>query len=603
MSITHLQLREKFANFWKSKNHIEIPPIPLIPRDDPTTLFTGSGMQQLVPYLLGEPSPLGKRLYNIQRCLRAQDIEEVGDNRHDTFFEMMGNWSLGDYFKKEQIDWFWEFLTKELLIPKEKLYVTVFSGDKTNNLPADDESYEIWKKLGIEENHIFKYGPEKNWWSRAGVPNNMPAGEPGGSTSEIFYEFIETPHDKKFGDTCHPNCECGRFIEIGNCVFMRYKKERDGTFSLLPSQNVDFGGGLERLIIALENQPDLFQTQIFAPLIKTLSLECGKKYEENKFAMRIIADHIKTAVFLAREDIEPSNKEQGYIMRRLIRRSVVKMRDLNIIPSKIIPKLCQDVFDIYKIIYFKDKDFTKIISSVLKEANSFLKIIDKGIKILQTQEKIDGKSLFDLKQSYGFPFEIAVELLKKWGGNVDEIKLKLNYDSALLLHQNLSRSASVGKFKGGLADNSVKTLKYHTTTHLLHQALFDVLGNEVRQEGSNITGERLRFDFYLSRKPTEEEIKKVESIINDKITKALPITSIIIPKEEALKLNAKSFFREKYPDMVKIYLIGGSTSSPQDAYSKEFCGGPHVSNTKEIGEIKIFRWKKIGSNQYRIYAK
>jgi len=355
--------------------------------------------------------------------------------------------------------------------------------------------------------------------------------------------------------------------------------------------------------MALENQPDLFQTQIFAPLIKTLSLECGKKYEENKFAMRIIADHIKTAVFLAREDIEPSNKEQGYIMRRLIRRSVVKMRDLNIIPSKIIPKLCQDVFDIYKIIYFKDKDFTKIISSVLKEANSFLKIIDKGIKILQTQEKIDGKSLFDLKQSYGFPFEIAVELLKKWGGNVDEIKLKLNYDSALLLHQNLSRSASVGKFKGGLADNSVKTLKYHTTTHLLHQALFDVLGNEVRQEGSNITGERLRFDFYLSRKPTEEEIKKVESIINDKITKALPITSIIIPKEEALKLNAKSFFREKYPDMVKIYLIGGSTSSPQDAYSKEFCGGPHVSNTKEIGEIKIFRWKKIGSNQYRIYAK
>jgi len=516
---------------------------------------------------------------------------------------MLGNWSLGDYFKKEQIDWFWEFLTKELLIPKEKLYVTVFSGDKTNNLPADDESYEIWKKLGIEENHIFKYGPEKNWWSRAGVPNNMPAGEPGGSTSEIFYEFIETPHDKKFGDTCHPNCECGRFIEIGNCVFMRYKKERDGTFSLLPSQNVDFGGGLERLIMALENQPDLFQTQIFAPLIKTLSLECGKKYEENKFAMRIIADHIKTAVFLAREDIEPSNKEQGYIMRRLIRRSVVKMRDLNIIPSKIIPKLCQDVFDIYKIIYFKDKDFTKIISSVLKEANSFLKIIDKGIKILQTQEKIDGKSLFDLKQSYGFPFEIAVELLKKWGGNVDEIKLKLNYDSALLLHQNLSRSASVGKFKGGLADNSVKTLKYHTTTHLLHQALFDVLGNEVRQEGSNITGERLRFDFYLSRKPTEEEIKKVESIINDKITKALPITSIIIPKEEALKLNAKSFFREKYPDMVKIYLIGGSTSSPQDAYSKEFCGGPHVSNTKEIGEIKIFRWKKIGSNQYRIYAK
>ena len=603
MLITHQQLRKKFSNFWKSKNHIEIPPIPLIPKDDPTTLFTGSGMQQLVPYLLGESSPLGKRLYNIQRCLRAQDIEEVGDNRHDTFFEMMGNWSLGDYFKKEQLNWLWEFLTKELLIPQEKLYVSVFSGDKENSLPSDNESFEIWKKMGISESHIYKYGPKTNWWSRAGVPNNMPAGEPGGSTSEVFYEFLDVPHNKKYGNSCHPNCECGRFIEIGNCVFMRYKKEKNGSFSLLPSVNVDFGGGLERIIMAIENQIDLFQTQLYVSTINIISKESGMKYENNKPAMRIIADHIKTAVFLAREEIKPSNKEQGYVMRRLIRRAVVKMLELKIVPLKIIPILCQNVIDIYKPVYFEKQDINKIILSISNEAYLFQKTVDKGIKILQTQKNIDGKSLFNLKQSFGFPFEIAVELLKKWGKEVNEVQLKTDFNSAMVKHQSLSRSASAGKFKGGLADQSKQTLKYHTTTHLLHQALFDVLGNEVRQEGSNITGERLRFDFYLSRKPTEEEIKKVENIINNRIKESLPVTSKILHKEEALKLNAKSFFREKYPEMVKVYFIGGSTSSPQDTYSKEFCGGPHVSNTKEIGEIKIFRWEKIGSNLYRIYAK
>jgi len=603
MSITHQQLREKYAQFWKSKDHVEIPPIPLIPRDDPTTLFTGSGMQQLVPYLLGASSPLGKRLYNIQRCLRVQDIEEVGDNRHDTFFEMMGNWSLGDYFKKEQIEWFWEFLTINLQLPKEKLYVTIFSGDEKNNLPADNESYEIWKKLGIDEKHIFHYGPEKNWWSRAGTPDNMPIGEPGGTTSEVFFEFTQVSHDVKYGSSCSPSCECGRFLEIGNCVFMRYKKEKNGSFLPLPSLNVDFGGGLERLLMAVENQPDLFQTQLFASTISIISKESRIKYENNMPAMRIIADHIKTAVFLAREDIEPSNKEQGYVMRRLIRRSVVKMRELNIVPAKIIPKLCQDIIDIYKSIYFKEKDFVKINLLISKEAESFLKTIDKGIKLLQTQEKINGEMLFNLKQSFGFPIEIAIELLKEWGKEVDEVKVKADFNTAMVNHQNLSRSSSVGKFKGGLADNSKQTQKYHTATHLLHQVLFDVLGSEVRQEGSNITGERLRFDFYLSRKPTEEEVRKVEVLINNKISEALPVNTKIMSKEEGMRLGAKSFFREKYPDMVKIYFIGGSTGSPQDSYSKEFCGGPHVANTKEIGQINIFRWEKIGSNLYRIYAK
>jgi len=596
---THFQLREKFARFWKNKKHVEIPPIPLIPRDDPTTLFTGSGMQQLVPYLLGEPSPLGKRLYNIQRCLRAQDVEVVGDSRHDTFFEMMGNWSLGDYFKEEQLEWFWTFLTQELFIPKEKLSVTVFAGDPKNNLPPDNESHQIWKKIGVTEDHIFRYGTDKNWWSRAGAPKNMPPEEPGGPDSEVFFDFgIEKNFhaQSQFNNQpCHPNCDCGRYLEIGNSVFMQYKKTANNSFAPLPSFNVDFGGGIERTIMAMEDQSDLFQTQMFSVMINTLVKESGKKYEDNQSAMRIIADHIKTAVFLAQEDTEPSNKEQGYVMRRLIRRSVVKMLELNIAASKIIPQLCQNVIDLYQETYFEKNDIKKISPLIVNEANSFQKIVDHGAKLLKTKDKIDGKLLFNLKQSYGFPFEIAVELLRKRGEAIDEVKLKTEFDAAAVKHRTLSRLASGQKFKGGLADQSKQTIKYHTATHLLHQALNDVLGNEIRQEGSNITGERLRFDFYLSRRPTDEEIKKVEKLINEKTQAALPVNYKIIPKQEALKLHAKSFFREKYPDVVKVYFIG--------SYSKEICGGPHVINTKEIGQIAIFKWEKIGSNLYRIYAK
>ena len=595
MSINHIQLRKLYADFWKLNNHKEIPAIPLIPKDDPTTLFTGSGMQQLVPYLLGEPSSLGKRLYNIQRCLRAQDIEEVGDNRHDTFFEMMGNWSLGDYFKKDQLEWLWQFLTQKLFIPKEKLYVTVFAGDKKNNLDPDNESYEIWKILGVPEDHIFKYGPEKNWWSRAGTPDNMPTEEPGGPDSEVFFEFTQVQHKKEYGEICHPNCQCNRFLEIGNSVFMQYKKEKNGSFSPLPSLNVDFGGGLERIIMAIENKYDLFLTELYSSMINIIVKESGITYETNMSSMRIIADHIKTATFMAREGIEPSNKEQGYIMRRLIRRAVVKMLELNIVPSKIIPQLCQDVFDNYKSVYFNEIDITKIYLSISKESESFQKTVNKGVKLLQTHEDINGEWLFNLKQSFGFPIEIAIELLKKWGKNINESQLKTDYHTAFIKHQNLSRSSSANKFKGGLADTSEKTLKYHTATHLLHQALFTILGDEVRQEGSNITGERLRFDFYLSRKPSEEEIKKVQLLINEKIRAELPVTNKILPKNKALQFGAKSFFREKYPDMVKIYFIGD--------FSKEFCGGPHVSNTKEIGEISLYKFEKIGSNLYRIYAK
>lgn len=587
--LTHVQLRNLFIEFWKQKDHRESPAIPLVPQNDPTTLFTGSGMQPLVPYLLGEPHPQGNKLYNIQPCFRSQDIDEVGDNRHTTFFEMMGNWSLGGYFKKEQLAWFWEFLTEVVKLPKEKLYVTVFSGDKKNNLSPDEESIKIWKELGIPDNKIFKYGPEKNWWSRAGIPDNMPIGEPGGPDSEVFYEFTDVAHNPKYGKTCHPNCNCGHFMEIGNSVFMQYKKTDKG-FEELPKKNVDFGGGLERILAALNDDPDMFKTDVFLPIISTIEKESGTKYSNNQQSMQVIADHFKASVFIALENIEPSNKDRGYVMRRLIRRSVVKMLEIKINPTKSWPKIYQSILDIYQ-----SKNDVKIQTMISKEIDSFIKTVDKGTKMLQTAQEINGELLFNLKQSYGFPIEIALELLDKWKIKFNKDIILNDYQKKLNEHKNLSKKFSTGMFKGGLADNSEQTIKYHTATHLLHQALFDTLGDSIRQEGSNITGERLRFDFYSIVKPTREQIKQVEKIVNKKIQEKLPVEFKIIPKEEALELGARSFFREKYPNMVKVYFVGN--------YSKEFCGGPHVKNTSEIGKIEIYKFEKIGSNLYRVYAK
>ncbi len=595
MKLTYVDLRNKYSDFWKKRNHKEVPPIPLVPQNDPTTLFTGSGMQQLVPYLLGEIHPLGNRLYNIQRCLRAQDIDEVGDNRHDTFFEMMGNWSLGDYFKKEQLTWFWEFLTKDLGLPKEKLYVTVFSGDEKNKLPADNESISIWKNLGVAENHIFKYGPEKNWWSRAGIPDNMPAGEPGGPDSEVFFEFTQIPHDPKFGKACHPNCDCGRFIEIGNSVFMQYKKNQDGTFSELPAKNVDFGGGLERITMAAENKNDLFETNVFDKIIAALEKITSKNYSDNKKEMRIIADHIKSSVFLIKEGVTPSNKEQGYVLRRLLRKAAFNLHKTGVDINQMISfgELCQSIIDTYGEIYFDTENYRKKIEPIVQEEmNKFGKTLARGIsEIRNTKDKDLENKAFYFYQSYGLPLEIIEEIFDSQNKKVDKKVFRDQFEK----HRQLSRTASAGKFKGGLADHSEQTIKYHTATHLLHQALFDVIGNEVRQEGSNITAERLRFDFYSPVKPSPEQIKKVESIISGKIKESLPVHFEILPKEKALQIGAKSFFREKYPDMVKVYFVGG--------YSKEFCGGPHVKNTSEIGSLKIFKFEKIGSNLYRIYAK
>lgn len=594
MQMSYSTIRKLYSDFWTKNNHKEVPSIPLVPKDDPTTLFTGSGMQQLVPFLLGEPHPLGTRLFDIQACIRAQDIEEVGDNRHDTFFEMMGNWSLGDYFKKEQLTWFWQFLTKVLKLPPERLYVSVFGG--TGEIPADEESYNTWKSLGVPENHIFRYGPEKNWWSRAGVPENMPPGEPGGPDSEVFYEFTNIKHDPKFGEKCHPNCDCGRFLEIGNSVFMQYKKNQDGTFSPLPKQNVDFGGGLERLTMAVEDKYDMFETLLYQPIIAEVEKITGKKYADaqNKQPMRIIADHLKASVFLIKDGVLPSNKEQGYVLRRLLRRLTVKLRKLlGSLPSATdVARVSRTVLEMYKGYYFNpEADLPLVSKAIEEEVKRFSLSLEKGLREIQRMTTVSGKDAFNLYQSFGFPLEVTEELLREKGETVNK---KQFYDE-FQKHKDLSRTASAGRFKGGLADHSEQVLRYHTATHLLHQALYDVMGNDIRQEGSNITADRLRFDFYSTRKPTEEEIRKTEAIINAKITASLPVDFKIMPKEEAGKLGAKSFFREKYPDMVKVYFIGD--------YSKEFCGGPHVKNTKDIGKITIYKNEKIGSNLYRVYAK
>ena len=595
MTLTHRQLRQKFAKFWQKKNHKEVPPIPLVPKEDPTTLFTGFGMQQLVPYLLGEPHPLGKKLYNIQPCFRSQDIEEVGDNRHTTFFEMMGNWSFGTYFKEEQLEWCWNFFTKELGLPKHKLYVTVFAG--TKNIPRDSESVAIWKQLGVKDNHIFNYGPDKNWWSRAGIPENMPPGEPGGPDSEIFYEFTQIAHNTRFGSKCHPNCDCGKFMEICNSVFMQYQKQKNGSFKELPKKNVDFGGGLERILAATNNNPDVFLSDIFKRIIEATEFALEKKYGDSLYRpyMRVIADHLKGATLLIASGIVPSNKERGYVLRRLLRRVVVKMHQLNPTYGTEFDKykiILKESIKMYDGIYLDSKKDSEQIFLVVKdELQKFANTLHAGLKQVEKINKISGKAAFDLYQTFGFPLELTEELFKEKG----QIINKKQFQEEFTKHKNLSRTSSAGMFKGGLADHSDQVLKYHTATHLLHQALFDVIGNSVRQEGSNITGERLRFDFSAQKKMTADELLKVQAIINKKISDKITVSYKIIDKEEAYKIGARSFFKEKYPEKVKIYFIG--------SYSKEFCGGPHVKNTDEIGSIQIYKYEKIGSNLYRIYAK
>lgn len=571
--MTSKDIRDKFIKFCTERGHKEIAPAKLVPENDPSTLFTSSGMQPLVPYLLGQTHPAGKRLVNSQPCFRAEDIEEVGDNRHTTFFEMLGNWSLGGYFKKEQLPWLWEFLTKELGLPKEKLYVTVFEGN--DSVSKDTESYEIWKSLGINDDHIFFYGIEKNWWSRSGSPDKMPVGEIGGPDSEVFYEFTQVEHDQKYGEKCHPNCNCGRFLEIGNSVFIQYQKQKDRSLKELSQKNVDFGGGLERLSAAVLNEPDVFKTDLYAEIIRATEEMTDKNYEEHKAPMQVISDHMRASVALIADGVIPSNKLQGYTLRRLLRRSAVNLRLLN-----------------------KNVDLGSIVAEkeVQDEMEKFGKTLDRGLKEIEKIQKIDGKIAFDLYQTFGFPYEVTEELFRQKGQEIDKTQFKTEFEK----HQELSRTASAGMFKGGLADQSEVVIKYHTATHLLHQALRDVLGPKVFQKGSNITSERLRFDFSFDRKMTDEEIKQTEDIINKKIDEDLKVDRKFMTVEKANKLNAIGLFNEKYGTEVSIYGIGPREDGSY--YSLEFCGGPHIEHTGIIGQIKITKEEAISSGIRRIRA-
>jgi len=603
--MTAKEVREKYIRYFTNpfRNHTEIEPASLVLHDDGSTLFTSAGMQPLVPYLLGKPHPMGKRLVNTQPSIRLQDIEEVGDNRHTTFFEMLGNWSLGDYFKKDQLPWIYDFFTKELGLAKEKLWVSVFEGDK--NVPKDMESYELWKKLGIPDERIYFYGTQKNWWSMTGSPDEMQVGHIGGPDSEIFYDFGEELkiHEKSpyKEQKCHPNCECGRFLEIGNSVFIQYKKVSDTKLEELPQKNVDFGGGLERVTAAINGNSDVFRTDLFAPTISNLEEFTGVKYgtlEKTDKNFRIIADHMRAALYITAEGVTPSNKLHGYVARRLIRRSVFRLKLLGFELGKgAISTLVRDYvnnFDLIKNNWPKVKDQINI------EAVKFGEALERGLKklnLLMSKGKIDGRIAFDLYQTEGFPLELTLEILEENGMSFSDIDRKV-FEDEFDKHKNLSRTTSAGVFKGGLADDSREVACLHTAAHLLLASLRKVLGDQIVQKGQNITKDRARFDFPYSRKLTGEEVKKVEDMINDVIKKDLPVNFIVMSKEEALATGAIHTFNEKYADTVKVYFVGNSLEA---SFSKEFCGGPHVKKTSEIGRVKINKHEKIGADLIRIY--
>jgi alanyl-tRNA synthetase len=608
-------IRAKYLQFFQSRGHAVIPAAPIVPLEDPTTLFTSSGMQPLVPYLKGETHPMGLRLTDSQPSFRAEDIEEIGDNRHICMFEMLGNWSLGDYFKKEQLPWFFEFVTREVGLDPSRLYVTVFAGDES--AARDDEAIEIWQKVfgtttpaqsGVDgfdpAVKIYLYPAKKNWWSRAGVPANMPPGEIGGPDSEMFYDFgaeLGLHENSPWKDEpCHVNCDCGRFMEIGNSVFMQFEKMADGSFRPLPKQNVDFGGGLERIAAASNHDPDVFHIDMFAPIIKAIETSSGKSYKGNEAPMRVIADHLRAAAFMMAEGLEPSNKMQGYILRRLLRRAAVKARELGGDAEVIFRESIPTIIAEYAGAGFVDPAKEAHVQEVAKaELVKFGRALDRGLREMEKVAPADltATFAFNLFQSYGFPFEVSQELARQKGIELD----KVEFDQVFAAHKADSRTASAGMFKGGLADHSEVTTKLHTATHLLHKALRTVLGTEVHQAGSNITPERLRFDYTYAGKPTPEQIMHIETMINEAIRADYPVTRRIEDKKAAIDSGAMAFFAEKYPEKVSVYIIG--TDPDKEWFSKELCGGPHVEHTGVIGSVKIIKDESLGSGTRRIYAK
>ncbi len=586
--ITRKQLIKKYIEFFKSKNHKEIPNSSLIPKEDPTVLFTTAGMHPLVPYLLGQKHPLGKRLVGIQKCIRTTDIDEVGDSCHHTFFEMLGNWSLGDYWKKEAIEWSWEFLTskKWLGLDKNRIAVSVFSGDK--GAPKDEESEKIWLSLGISKDRIAFLPKENNWWG--------PAGETGpcGPDTEIFYWIDnELEVSKKF------NAKDSRWVEIWNNVFMEYEKIKNGKFTSLKQKNVDTGMGVERTLAVLNNFTDNYLIEVWKPIMEKIE-------KVNARNQRIIADHIKASVFIIADGIFPGNTGQGYVLRRLIRRAV---RHGNFIGLKnFIKKVAEPVFEIYSDYSELKNNKEKILKELEKEELKFLETLEKGETLLMKKireikpsafglgkkdsklQEISGKDAFLFYQSYGFPLDFVKETAQRYNIKIDE----KGFQEELAKHQELSKTASAGRFKSGLADTSEKTTKLHTATHLLNEALRKILGKDVKQKGSNITPERLRFDFSFNRKLTEDEIKKIENLVNEKIQENLEVTREEMPLKKALKSGAQGEFGAKYPEKVSVYTIGN--------FSKEICTGPHVANTKELGKFKIIKEESSSAGVRRIKA-
>ncbi len=635
------ELRTKYLEFFKSKGHTIIPSASLVPENDPTTLFTGSGMQPMVVYLLGEKHPLGDKLVDSQKCFRTQDIEEVGDNRHTTMFEMLGNWSLGDYFKKEQIAWMFEFLTKEAGLDPKNLYITVFRGNENLGIPRDVQAVSLWQEQfksvdieakdvdfsqenGMADGRIFYYEEKKNWWSRAGVPDNMPVGEPGGPDSEMFWDFgaeLGLHEKSQFRDLpCHVNCDCGRFMEIGNNVFMQYVKTQKG-YELLPKGNIDFGGGLERMAAAMNNTSDIFLTDLFSSIIAKIEEISGKKYgesEEVKRSFRVIADHLKASTFLIADGVIPSNTERGYFLRRLIRRAV-RYGKLIGIEKDFVVSVAEIVIQNYSEHYGElAKNREMIFAELKKEEEKFGKTLESGLKILEKTvavtwddldkpwdenkqtwdaEKITGKLIFELFSTYGFPKEMIIEEANYRNILIPKKSLE-EFEEEFKKHQQLSRTASAGMFKGGLQDSGEETAKLHTATHLLLAALRNVLGEHVFQKGSNITAERLRLDFSYSEKLTPAQLSEVEEFVNEVIRADLEVQKAEMSLEEAKKIGAMGVFEAKYGEFVSVYSI----LDGEKVISREICGGPHASCTGALGRFRIQKEEASSAGVRRIKA-
>lgn len=619
--ITSAELRQKYLDFLKSRGHSIIPSASLLPENDPSLLFTNSGMSPLVPYLLGEKHPEGSRLANSQKCFRSEDIDEVGDSRHTTFFEMLGNWSLGDYFKEEQLNWWFDFLIDELKLDPKRLYQTVYGGN--NDVKKDSESIGIAQKIFARHGIVAEVGPEtkgkgedgpgveidfsrykifsykdKNWWQRGDA-----VGELGGPDSETFYDTGKE-HDPKYGKHCHLNCDCGRFIEIGNSVFMQYQKTEDG-WSPLTSNNVDFGGGLVRLLMFLQNKTSIFQTDLYEDIINKIEELSDEKYEDNEKAFEIIADHLKAATFIMGDEkgIAPSNIGQGYIVRRLIRRAIRYGTQLNIRESSWTNEIAKITAKIYEKAYPEiQKNIDFVLKQLNEEESKFNKTIEMGQKEFDrwmssaksSDKVVPGEIAFRLFSTYGYPIEMTVEMAKEKGKKVDLD----GFEEEMKKHQELSRTASAGTFKGGLADASEQTTKLHTAAHLLLAALRKVLGSHVTQKGSNITAERLRFDFSHNEKLTDEQKDEIEKLVNGAIGDDLAITCEEVSLKEAKESGAMGVFESKYDEKVKVYTVGKG----DQIFSKEICGGPHVEKTGMLGKFKIKKEQSSSAGIRRIKA-